>query len=176
MQVKLGPFYFHTRLEDGLFVLAFGAWGLHVAMELDTGSKDPMINDWGEDDEEDDGEDMFSRSLDETEDEVREEDTVDGELERIRNRLQAATPGTWWWNSYSGIWVGSEDEHGWGSQQLFTVLDVPNPDYDEPRGDELHTKQGRFNVDFIEHAKSDITFLLSEVVRHRSPGQSELKW
>jgi hypothetical protein len=82
------------------------------------------------------------------------------ELAEIRAREQVATPGPWWWDSYSVIWHGGGDD----SEQLLRIYDFrESGSGDLMRGPRLAEAQA--NALFVEHARTDIPNLLAEVDR-----------
>jgi hypothetical protein len=80
------------------------------------------------------------------------------DIEQIRKRLEAATPGPWRFDSFNDI----EDNMG---RILFRILDHPMdevyPTGGQERGD-WYSESER-NVDFVVNAPADIRFLLEQL-------------
>jgi hypothetical protein len=92
----------------------------------------------------------------------------------IRARADAATPGPWQWNSYSGICAGVSKGHllydGWdGEEGVAWVCWIDNGPY---AGDQLILAESKANAAFIEHSRQDIPFLLAELDRLRADRDS----
>lgn len=104
----------------------------------------------------------------------------DDRIAAIRARLEAATPGPWWWCPVGEQRAPAEtdEDHVYGAWWLFGPLrrerknGIPRPQtvleahydawqtYDTPRVSQA-------DADFIAHAPDDIAFLLAEVTARR---------
>lgn len=111
------------------------------------------------------------------------------DLAPIRERLGAATPGPWFWNSYSGVFAGGPEinprsyDEWWDAQEAAGATDA-----DFEKGGRLYaedyrrdplvahvpaiagdTATGRHaaDADFIANAPADVAYLLAEVDRLR---------
>ncbi len=89
-------------------------------------------------------------------------------LEPIKARAEAASPGPWFWNSYDGIFRGKGEE----SEPVAWIDHLRNDDKlhgDDiygPRRDEAHA-----NARFVEAAREDIPALIAEVERLRKESE-----
>lgn len=112
---------------------------------------------------------------------------ADLDLDAIRRRCDAATPGPWFWNSYSGIFstpfVQRDEafteaicETEWGDREYRDWPEEWQDRKSEERSDVAHvpphhgdTAIGRqaADADFIAHAREDVPALLAEIERLR---------
>ena len=91
----------------------------------------------------------------------------------IRTRLAKATPGPWYWDSYSQIGAQVPEGHpldyapedhrlNVSGKKIAILAWMEGGPSQKGRGDELHVPEARANADLISEAPSDIAWLLDQ--------------